>query len=323
MLTIAYFTSRKEPMIEWFFRSLHRETGGNYEGIRMVIVDAYAPPYKEENYAQWLIDNPNRATFLSACKIPVSQVRWVRPKPSVWQGEYRLTKEDWWAMSNARNSAVCLAEDGWILFADDLSVLCDGYWSEVREAMKKPDTISLGAYRKVLNLVVDEAGAVVSFDDHAPGHDNRYGAGKDKEGVPCGGNWLYGCSLLAPVQAFLDINGWPEAWCDPLSFEDCIAGIMLTKKGWKMEYRRSMLTLESEERHHNGSRFKRSDYGVSPNDKSHAVLHMAQAGDGWHPNYFGEEKIAGLRKRVLAGEPFPIVGIPQHEWFTGTPITEL
>lgn len=310
-------------MIEWFFRSLHRETGGNYENIRVVVVDFLAPPVDPEKTEQWAKENPTRATLLAECRVPASQILWVRPKPTVWQGDHRLPQENWWAMSNARNTAVCLAPDGWIMFADDLSVLTDSYWNEVREAMKKPDTISLGAYRKVKNLVVAEDGQVVSFDDHPQGHDNRFGGGKDNEGVPCGGNWLYGCSLLAPVQAFLDINGWPEAWCDPLSFEDCIAGIMLTKKGWKMEYRRSMLTLESEERHHDGTVMKRSDYGISPDDKSHAVLRMAQEGNGWHPNYFGEEGIAGLRQRILKGEPFPIMRIPEHEWYTGIALKTL
>jgi hypothetical protein len=108
-----------------------------------------------------------------------------------------------------------------------------------------------------------------------------------------------------------------------MGFEDVIAGIMLEKKGWDFSYDRRMMTFEDRDLHFVGPVMKRSDYGASPNDKSHALLNMAQQGNGWHPGFFGEEGIRGLRKRVLAGEPFPIMGIPEHEWFTGTPLRDL
>ena len=68
--------------------------------------------------------------------------------------------------------------------------------------------------------------------------------------------------------------------------------------------------------------FKRSDYGNSPDDQSHAVLNIALRSK-YHPNYFGDEGIAGLRNRSLSGEPFPMVGIPEHEWYTGTALKYL
>jgi len=314
-LTIAYFTSRKNPAIKWFFDSLNRETGGDYTKIRVVVVDFWA-----KNRTECVDDIAHGSERIvaggGACYC-------TPPKPTVWQGEHKLTKEDWFAASNARNTAVCLAPDGWIAFVDDVSVLLPGWLKQVREAMAGDQkTVTLGAYRKVKDLVV-ENGNVVGFTDHPGGHDNRFGHGSDDQGVDCAGNWLYGCSLVAPVQAFLDINGWPEAWCDGLSFEDCICGIMLSKKGYSFRYVRSMMTYESEELHAQLPIMKRSDYGVSPNDKSHAVLHAARSGNGWHPNYFGEEGISGLRARILAGEKFPIVQIPEHEFYTGTPLKDL
>jgi hypothetical protein len=309
-LTIAYFTSRKNPAIQWFFDSLRRETGGDFHGIRVVIVDVWQRE-REWNDSHQLIHDLGGEYFH------------VTPKPTVWQGEHRLTKEDWFAASNARNTAVCLAPDGWIAFVDDVSVLLPGWLKHVREAMAGDQkTVTLGAYRKVKDLVVDN-GTVTSFTDHPGGHDVRFPHGSDDAPVDCVPNWLFGCSLVAPVQAFIEINGWPEAWCDGMSFEDVICGIMLSKKGYRFRYCRSMMTYESEEMHAQLPVMKRSDYGVSPNDKSHAVLHMAQQGNGWHPNYFGEEGIAGLRQRVLAGEKFPIVQCPEHEFFTATPLRDL
>ncbi len=308
-LCISYFTARKEPKIEWFFDSLHRETKGNYDGIKVVVVDF------------WKDERPVEELLHISClaDIPVTHVT---PKPSVWQGKSRLTKEDWFAASSARNTAICLAPDGWIAFVDDLSVLMPGWLNAVREATAGPtNRITCGAYGKLKDMVV-ENGELKSFTFHPAGVDVR--ARKDATGpVKCGGNWMFGCSLVAPVEAFLSINGFPEALCDGLGFEDCIAGIMLAKKGYEFAYDQRMMTYESEELHAQLPIMKRSDYGVSPNDKSHKVLEIAQNGNGWHPNYFGEEGIRGLRKRVLAGEPFPIMKIPEHEWFLGTPLKDL
>lgn len=307
MLTIAYFTSRKEPKIEWFFESLAREAGPSIRDIRIVVVD------------HW---HDNERFLADSVVMAWPDFIHVQPKPTVWQGPHRLTKEDWFAASNARNTAICLATDGWIAFVDDVSVLLPGWLTRVREAMNHPKRITCGAYRKVNELVV-EYGNVVSFTDHPGGHDNRMAHVSGPGPHPCGGNWMYGCSLAAPVEAFLEINGYPEALCDGMGFEDVIAGIMLEKKGYSFAYDPRMMTYESEELHHQLPVMKRSDYGVSPNDKSHAVLFAARNGHGWHPNYFGEEGIRGLRARVLRGEPFPVVQIPQHEWFTKTPLSEL
>jgi hypothetical protein len=322
-LTIAYFTSRKQPMIEWFFDALHRETGGNYENIRVVVVDFW---FSERNICE---EGPHvdafHAIYNAEQRIKAGGGKLIHgsPKPTVWQGKYKLTKVDWFAASNARNTAVCLAPDGWIAFVDDVSVLMPGWYAEVRRAMVGDrTTVTCGAYRKVFDLVVKN-GDVQSYRDNPAGHDNRFGYGSDHGAVPCYGNWMYGCSLVAPVEAFLSINGWPEAWCDGLSFEDCICGIMLEKQGYKFVYNRKMMTFESEELHAQLPVMKRSDYGVSPNDKSHAVLNAAKNGNGWHPNYFDEEGIRGLRQRVLAGEPFPIVQVPEHEWYTSTPLRDL
>jgi hypothetical protein len=327
MLTIAYFTSRAEPKLQWFFDSLQRETGGNYDGIRIAIIDrlcgeryilCQVPPDSHEEIKSELISRPPAGPWA----ITSAEVRHVPPKPTVWQGEHRLTKEDWFAAANARNTAICLAPDGWIAFVDDLSVLMPGWLGRVHVAMTHPNRITCGAYRKVKELVVDR-GNVVSFADHPGGRDNRMAHVQGDGPHPCSGNWMYGCSLVAPVEAFLKVNGYAEAWCDGMGFEDCIAGIMLAKHGYEFVYDPLMLTLESEELHHQLPVMKRSDYGVSPNDKSHAVLNAATSGNGWHPNYFGEEGLRGLRQRVLAGEPFPVVQIPAHEWFTSTPLGDL
>lgn len=301
MLTIAYLTCREEPCFEWFYDSLKRECAGDTKDIKVIRVDLHAPCVSLD----------------STLEPPIMTVH---PKPSVWQGKHRLTSRDYFAASNARNTALCYAQDGWIAYVDDLSVLLPGWLKCVRQAMAE-NYIVLGAYRKVYELMV-ENGEITSFKDHSRGWDTRWGRGNDSGPVPANGGWMFGCSLAAPVEAFLKINGWDED-CDSLGSEDYIAGMMLERAGYAMKYDRRMVTFESEERHRDIGTLTRFDKGKSPNDKSHKILELVKHGRNRAPNYFGEEGIAGLRQKILRGEPFPIPGIPQHDWFDGQPLAEL
>ena len=107
-----------------------------------------------------------------------------------------------------------------------------------------------------------------------------------------------------------------------MGFEDVMTGYALHNSGAQLYYCPEMMTLESEEGHFSGPPMRRSDYGISPNDCSHAALCIAQ-GSKFFPNSFGEGGIRELRQRTLAGEPFPIRRIPEHHWWTGVHLSEL
>lgn len=310
-LTIAYITARKDPKIQWFLDSLENQiqqfAGERCDG-QIIIVDAYS----NERKLQDQLNGFFKAGWL---------IKHVSVKPCVWQGEHRLTKENWFAASNARNTALCLAPDGYIAYIDDLSVLCPGWLLNVRQSMAW-NGITLGTYRKVRNLVV-EKGEIMSWDkEYLGGQDSRRNYGSKDGAVPCNGDMLFGCSLVGPVEAFLSVNGWPEDLCDGLSSEDYCMGIVMENAGWKFRYNLNMMTMESEEHHHIEPPFKRSDYGVSPNDKSHAALNIARSSK-FFPNSFGEGGIKELRRKTLAGEPWPIPKSPDREWFTQTLLSEL
>lgn len=242
------------------------------------------------------------------------------PKPTVWQGRYRLTSQDYFAASNVRNTGICHAEDGHIAFVDDLSVLMPGWYESVKECMVS-DYVMLGCYKKVLKIIV-ENGSAVSWLDFAPGVDSRLyrvnGCGR----LECAGSWLFGCSFCAPIEALLKINGFDED-CDSVGGEDYVAGIMMQKFGYRFMYDTRAMTLESEEFHHVEPSTLRIDKGVSPNDKSHAILKMVMGGRAFAPNYFGEGGIRDLRKRILAGEPFPPIDHPDRDWFDGQLLSEM
>lgn len=244
--------------------------------------------------------------------------------PSVWQGNHRLTKQDWFDASASRNAALCHAPDGYIAYVDDLSVLSPGWLLNVRQAMNFPG-ITLGAYKKVKNLVVKD-GEIISYDKDSVSVDSRWYYGSDNGSVPCNGDMLYGCSLVGPVEAFLTVNGWPSALCAGLGMEDVIMGQVMENAGFKFNYNRNQLTIESEEHHHLEPAFRRECFEKHPNDptdKGHAVLNMAKGGLKVFPDHWGEGGIRKIRQDTLAGKPFPIPTAPLHEWHTGKLLSEL
>jgi len=299
-LNIAYITSREEPRLSWFLDSLRLQYGGDFAGLNVIVVDAHCG-------TRFSLNGDYDCVTIT------------RPKPTVWQGPHRLTKGEYWAKCNAANTALCLAEDGWISFVDDLSVLDSNWLERVRCATARPMTCTLGSFKKVKNLTV-EGGRILHLDEFAEGIDSRWNAGADNGPVPCGGDWMYG-HVTAPVEAFLTVNGYPEALCDSLGFEDVLTGMAIQKAGYVFRYDRRMLIYESEELHHTDvKRFKRFDKGVSPNDKSHAALARVQAGDLSIWNHYD---LRSLRERILRGEPFPPPSGPTTDWYDGQPLSEL
>jgi len=301
-ITLCYLTSRRDSKVEWWLDSLLLQLKPDDE-LHIIIVDFHA------------LENP-----LCADGVPpqIKSFQHVEPKPNVWQGKHRLTKDNWFAAANARNTGLCLCATDWIAYCDDLSVLWPTWLEAVRRS-QKDNYVALGAYKKVRNLQVQN-GRILVFDEFAAGLDSRLR--HQGEVVSCGGDWMYGCSVAGPVEAFLSVNGWPEVF-DGLSFEDVCMGICMGNTGrFSFRYDKAMLTLESEEDHYKEKPMVRSDFGISPKDKSHAALNIAKQSK-WFPNYFENGGIRELRARVLQGNPFPIQKNPQHEWFTGKRLAEL
>lgn len=299
-LTICYCTSRQNPRIEWFLDSMQNQLLTD-DKIKVVIVNRFELKLPEKYFSY-----------------PVNVIQ-TRPKPCVWQGEQRLTKEDWFAAANSRNTGLCLASDGWIAYVDDLSVLLPTWFQSVREAMKD-ERIICGSYQKVKELVVKDGlvESMVGFDAGVDTRSKQVGA----KVTSCKGEWLYGCSCVMPVESLLTIGGWYEQ-CDGLGFEDVCTGIMLGNAGFRFNYDLRMKTYESEEAHTEENAMnppKRTDRGISPYDKSHSLLRMARTSkyfDNWY-----EGGIRAERERVLRGEPFTIRTEPKRDFYDGKLISE-
>lgn len=306
-LTIGWISCRKEGMFQWFYDSLRKEIAKeNFTDVSVVVVDYHD-------------------TVRHGFPTPDFAIKCVKPKPSVWQGEHRLTKESYFGAAGARNTAICLAPDGWFAAIDDLSVLMPGWLSAVHRAMEK-DYCVFGAYKKVKRLVVED-GVPVSYEETPGGVDTRWPHGSDNDAIPITNFGTYGCSMAMPVEALLKINGYDERCdCIGLGSEDDMAGLMLRKQGYDLRYDRRMLTLESEERHHWEPPMKRmiETGGQYPDkDASWAILRLVNEGNGVAPNeHFGPGGLRALRDRILTGGSFPPPTGPLTNWYSGRKVRE-
>lgn len=309
MLNIAYVTARRKPRIVWWLYSLYLQWDKKTP-LKLIVVDYHHDTHMEyEVFAKPFTD------------LGVKFIH-VNPAPTVWQGSHRLTQRDYWAAANQRNTAICYADDGYIAFCDDLSVLMPGWLNAVLEA-QRDGYIACGAYKKVRELRV-ENGVPEGYVEFQSGIDHRIALVSGNDPVPCTGGWFYGYSA-SPVESLLSINGFDSDACDSIGGEDYVAGWMLEHAGYKLKYCKRMLALESEEAHGEEPSMLRLDKGVSPNDASHAILKMVESGQRRRaPNQmFGEGGIRALRELVRSGKPFPIPSGPTHHFFDNQPLSEM
>jgi len=290
-------TAREYPKSNWLFDSLRRQVNG--ELIDLILVSLRTgqeydfPLYNGKPY------------------------RIVQPKPCVWQGRHRLTKSDWWAVSNARNTAICLCKTEWIAFLDDRSVLSP-VWLECVRAAMEGNYIMAGSYEKRQNMVV-ENGAIVDFGI-LQAEDARVRSARGQI-IPCPGEWLFGCNLAMPLEWLLNVNGYPESWCDGMSFEDCILGLVLQNNRYPMKFDPRAKMIEDRTPDALGEPMKRTAHERFPHDttdKAHTVLNLARSAKRCDNPF----NIRELLAKIHGGEPFPIPTEPTHDWFNKKPLSE-
>jgi hypothetical protein len=257
LISIVYITSRPNPAIKWFFDSLRNEIGnsnnGSWDNIRVVVVDFWCQEMPDLQWDKQQVEQ-RKQQFRQMCS--ASDYHHVPPKPTVWQGKYKLTPKHYFDAANSRNTGVCLAPDGHIVFVDDLSVLKPRWLVRVKQHVKA-GVVACGAFEKVKKLMV-ENGGIVSYEKFAPGMDSRMKTVTTWEPKECPPNWTFGCSIVIPVELLLKINGYPEALCAGMGYEDSITGLVMQKQGAKFVFDPVMVTLEDEDMHHNRTLFSQS-----------------------------------------------------------------
>ncbi len=302
-LTIAFITSRTEPQFDWFVESLERrvfESKTPWSQLRVIVVDAL---------------RSDRNEFV---KTKAASTLHVAPKPCVWSGPQRLTKENWWAVASAKNTALCLASTEWIAFLDDRSVIEPGYFEAI-ELAQKENRIAVGCYEKRRDVTV--AAGIIRHGGTIIGEDGRVKWQKEigaPNPMPCTGEWCFGANFAMPLDWALEVNGIDET-CDGLGAEDSIFGLHLNNAGKKFGFDHRMKIIEDRSEGHCGPVMLKKDKGVSPNDKSHAILEklgkLKRAAHGFD--------IREMRKSVLSGFGFQKPWGPKEDWWDGEKLEDM
>lgn len=233
-ITLIYITNRKESRFwDWFLVSLIRQKPK--VPIQIVLIDYW----KKEHF------KPEQLT--GVLKMDEFVCDFIVPDllPSPIQGEHRLTGIDWFSAGNARNTGFTYAKYGYVVFADDLSVLMPGWLDCVIDAANGNYCV-LGTYEKRNDMVV-EGGLLVQSTALTGGMDHRWFQA-NYDITPAPGSWFFGCSFGMPLDAAINLNGFDHV-CDCIGTEDTQFGMRLKRTGLPMYFDKRMKTIESAELH--------------------------------------------------------------------------
>lgn len=242
--TLCMMTARQEPRLDWVLHdlSMQRQPG---DAIDVIVVDFFGRPLRELAPSALCHDN--------------DRFRVREPKPTIWQGGYRVTKDHWWATASSRNTAIVLANTDYLVCIDDRCHLGPQWLESVRKYEAERSAVLIGSYNK------HEDGSLVSEDHRRLARPNGW--------KNCSPGWLYGCSFGLPLDWALEINGFEEG-CDSLTGEDYIFGLMLANADHLCDFVPEMFVQQDRSQGNVSCKglYRCMDKGVSPKDKSHAAL---------------------------------------------------
>lgn len=244
-ISVGYITMRKRPNLKWMLDGLIAQSKKLNVNIQLVVVDYWRGYRNSDEFELFDFNVPENIT-----------IDYVSPLPSLWQGEYQISKQSWYAAANARNTLFVYAKHNFIASCDDLTVLGEYWLQSVLDAMKN-NYMALGAYRKDINMRV-ENGVLISSETEPNGFDSRWNICGDNQKKKVSGAYLYGCSWCMPLQTALKINGF-DCLTDSIGYEDTIFASMLQRIENDFYYDKRMFTVESNDHPQNDFSVKRVD----------------------------------------------------------------
>ena len=234
------------------------------------------------------------------------------PKPSVWKGSHRLTKEDWWSKSNDLNTAILLCKTDYIAFVDDRCVLAPTWLGAIKRAMHNEYAVC-GTYEKRANMKVENG--VIVDEGTLLGSGRPQGFGRTHD-------W-WGGSYALPLEWCLAVNGWSEDVCDGLGSEDSQFGMTLRNSGYSMFYDSDLKIIEDRTPSEIGGGLKRADKmkdDVVTNAKSWDIVRIFKTATTSQNSY----DIRNMRDRILLNhEPFPPPSAANFDWYDKQPLSEI
>lgn len=293
-LSVAYITARKEHHVEWMMDSLATQMRDG-DRIEMLICDLH-------------FDGVARFEYKGMDVIQFE------PKPSVWAGRHRLTKEQWWDKPSQMNSAICMAKNTTLAFVDDRAVLGPEWLQAVRDSIAG-NYLALGTYAKHHGMQV-ENGKIIN-------HGRK--DGEDRRGLPKTGTHrvhaghFFGCCWAAPIEWILQVNGIEERCC-ALGFEDVITGHFIDNHNLMMRFDSRLLVTQDRTPSECGPVMKRTSkerFQYDQSDKTWTALKTFAKDKQANPGLNMRE----MREQVLGGKTFPHHnGQPSKDWYDGADI---
>ncbi len=300
-LSIAYITARDNPQFDWFLDSLKLQVKPE-DQIEVIICDLF--------YSR-------RPTAIDTTKYPFKIIH-CAPKPNIWQGEHRITKQDWWGKSSSLNSAICRSSHDWFCAIDDRAVLMPGWLDAIDRAMQG-GYIVCGTYEKHIGMEV-VSGEIIN-PGTLTGADHRRSS-CNGELMQCYGQWFFGCCFALPLETALAVNGFSEC-LDGLSSEDTQFGSMLEANAYRIFFDPKFQIIEDRTPGLCEPAMRRESKEKKPNDpkdKGHEAIRRFYGRRETDNPY----RIRELRESILAGADFPSVRGGEHrDWFDNMLISEM
>jgi hypothetical protein len=236
MLSIIYITFRENCMFEWFIEPLRKSIADNgfTVPIQVIVVDGFLYECSDKIH--------RREYFAS--KVGDIELVHVSPKPTRWQGEFKITNDNYFAAANTRNTGACYAKYNYIAYVDDLGIIAPTWLPAVINAMEKNE-IHCGAYTKVKDIVYNSSSCSYTGGDENGGRDHRLNHYKDNISK-CPGGHVYGSSFCLPKSVYFRLNGQNEMYDGCSGGEDYDFGIRLEKSEYTIYYNKQMFINESD-----------------------------------------------------------------------------
>ncbi len=319
-ISVVYVTHRREPRFEWFADAFAAQLSPG-DDVELIVVDGLHDEQRTERF-----------TRAAGGRFPL---RHVPAKPSPFNGPHRVTRSEFFAPANARNTGIVHARRPYVVFVDDLSLPMPGWWAAaVRGA--QGGYVAAGAYQKHRGMAVSD-GVLRGGALDADGLDSRWLWGPDL--VQIGGGALYGCSLGAPLALLLELDGFDEL-CDAIAGEDGQLGYRMEHAGAPIYYDRRMLTIESAEDHARGGPALERLHQVAHPDVYMARLRELGVWERTQEGPFdsqqmvfdlvhGRRSVASLGNHAKLSEldagalEASVATFPSHHWFDQRPLAEM